>query len=198
MERPKIPALCCLAAGLLLLALVTDGFSFEHEPETRWLVFGCKLIAVRLACALLTATGLALCRAETGRQTVQIYGLALVITLALCAWELAAAYAAPAEQTLQVDFSQFLPSFVLILMGSEVICQTGTLCALLDLAALGLSTLLWVSPEWLFGWGVSACFFDILCVASTLFLLPAVDALRRMLERMPRDVNRRSPKRPQK
>lgn len=189
MERPKIPVLCCLAAGLLLLALVTDGFSFEHEPETRWLVFGCKLTAVRLACGLLSAAGLALCRAQTGRQTAQLYGLAVVVTLALCAWELAAAHAAPAEQTLQVDFSQFLPSFVLILMGSEVICQTGTLCALLDLAALGLSTLLWVSPEWLFGWGVSACFFDILCAASTLFLLPAVDALRRVLERMPADLD---------
>lgn len=185
MERPKISVLCCLAAGLLLLALVTDGFSFE--PEKRWVVFAGKLTAVRLACALLTAAGLALCRAQTGRQTVQLYGLAVAVTLALCAWELAAAQAAPAEPALQVDFSQFLPSFVLILMGSEVICQTGTLCALLDLAALGLSTLLWMSPEWLFGWGVSACFFDILCVASTLFLLPAADALRRVLERMPAD-----------
>jgi len=32
----------------------------------------------------------------------------------------------------------------------------------LDCAALGLSALVWLSPEWLFGWGVSACFFDVL------------------------------------
>ena len=32
----------------------------------------------------------------------------------------------------------------------------------LDCAALGLSALVWLSLEWLFGWGVSACFFDVL------------------------------------
>lgn len=30
------------------------------------------------------------------------------------------------------------------------------------LVCMGLSALVWLSPEWLFGWGVSACFFDVL------------------------------------
>ena len=30
------------------------------------------------------------------------------------------------------------------------------------LVCMGLSALVWPSPEWLFGWGVSACFFDVL------------------------------------
>ena len=41
-------------------------------------------------------------------------------------------------------------------------CRRTALHAALDCAALGLSALVWLSPEWLFGWGVSACFFDVL------------------------------------
>lgn len=200
MERPKVPFLCFLAAGLLILAVATDGFSFVHQPETRFMGFAGKLVAVRLACALLTASGLALCRADTRRQAAQVYLLAVGITLALCAWQIVTALGGglPADAVLRVDLSEFLPGFVLILLGTELVCRTGTLCTVLDLAALGLSALLWLSPEWLFGWGVSACFFDILCMTSTLFVMPAVDVLRGVLNRMLWRLDRRSPQKPEK
>ena len=77
-----------------------------------------------------------------------------------------------------------------MLLGTAVICRRTALHAAFDCAALGLSALVWLSPEWLFGWGVSACFFDVLCITTTLFLLPAMDAAYRAITRSTRSTRR--------
>lgn len=181
MERQRTPVLCVLSAGLLFAALVTDGFVFVRRPETEAVLFGGKLLLVRLVCAGLTAAGLAACRAHTRTQTGRIHLLGAVIALAWSGIQLS-------MLTLDgpVDLSRFTPGFVLMLLGTERICRRTVVHTVMDCAALGLSVLIWLMPEWLFGWGVSACFFDVLCITTTLFLLPAADAACRVLTRSTR------------
>lgn len=183
MERQRTPILCVVSAGLLFVALVTDGFVFVRRPETEPVLFAGKLLLVRLACAGLTAAGLAACRARTRRQTVRVYLFGLAAAIGLSAAQLSML---TIDQLTQVDLSRFVPGFVLMLLGTALICRRTVLHAVLDCAALGLSVLIWLSPEWLFGWGVSACFFDVLCITTALFLLPAADAACRVLTRSTR------------
>lgn len=182
MERHRTPILCAVGAGLLFAALMTDGFIFVRRPEVPPALFVSELLVVRLLCMGLTATGLAACRARTRTQTARIHLLGVVIALGLLGIELS-------MLTLNgpsIDLSQFTPGFVLMLLGTARICRLRLLHAVLDCAALGLTYLVWLAPEWLFGWGVSACFLDVLCITTTLFLLPVTDAACRALTRSTR------------
>lgn len=186
MERQRTPILCAVGAGLLFAALITDGFIFVRRPETGVVLFVGELLVVRLGCMGLTAAGLAACRARTRTQTGRIYLLGLAVAVALSVVQLSML----TVDGQSIDLSQFTPGFVLMLLGTAVICRRTVLHAALDCAALGLSALVWLSPEWLFGWGVSACFFDVLCITTTLFLLPAADAAYRALTRSTRSTRR--------
>lgn len=175
MRRQKLPALCALTAGLLLFALVTDGFAFTQRPNMPFWLFAGGLFAVRVVCAVLTAAGLALCRAQTRRQAVHIFVLCVVLSLCL---------GIPALLTgggTQADLSRMLPGFVLMLAGTCRICRTGLRGVLSDFAALGASVFLLLSPGLLFGWGVCACFFDALSIVTTLFFMAAADGVRAAL-----------------
>lgn len=186
MERQRTPILCAVGAGLLFTALITDGFIFVRRPETGAVLFVGELLVVRLVCMGLTAAGLAACRARTRTQTGRIYLLGLAVAVVLSAVQLSML----TVDGQSIDLSQFTPGFVLMLLGTAVICRRTALHAALDCAALGLSVLVWLSPEWLFGWGVSACFFDVLCITTTLFLLPAADAAYRAITRSTRSTRR--------
>lgn len=183
MERQRTPILCAVCAGLLFVALMTDGFVFVRRPETEPVLFAGELVLVRLSCAGLTAAGLAACRARTRTQTVWVYLLGAAAAIGLSAVQL---HICTLDRLTQIDLSRFTPGFVLMLIGTALICRRTVLQAVLDCAALGVSIHIWLSPEWLFGWGVSACFFDVLCITTTLFLLPAADAAYRVLTRSTR------------
>ena len=130
-------------------ALITDGFIFVRRPETGAVLFVGELLVVRLVCMGLTAAGLAACRARTRTQTGRIYLLGLAVAVVLSAVQLSML----TVDGQSIDLSQFTPGFVLMLLGTAVICRRTALHAALDCAALGLSALVWLSPEWLFWLG---------------------------------------------
>ena len=166
-----------MAAASLLLALVTSGFSLTWQTgRPFWRLVRCAL-AVRLTSAGLYGAALALCRARTRRQAAAVFALCLAIAGALTALELTALPRPAPAPTLAVDLSRQLPGFLLMLLVSLRVCRAGRAGVVRDLCAFALSVLLFLLPALIFGWGVPPCFFDTVCITSSLFTLLAAEPL---------------------
>ena len=173
----KLPTLCFLAAASLLLALVTSGFSLTWQTgRPFWRLVRCAL-AVRLTSAGLYGAALALCRARTRRQAAAVFALCLAIAGALTALELTALPRPAPAPALAVDLSTQLPGFLLMLLMTQFVCRASRAEVVRDAGAFALSVLLFLLPSLIFGWGVPSCFFDTVCVTTTLFILLAAEPL---------------------
>lgn len=168
---------------MLLFAVVTEGFSVRWDTGRSFLLFLEKAIAVEWVFAVLTGIGLSICRAQTQRQAVAIV---LLSTLTAVAWtvievyQLLSAVHQPDIIT-RVDLSRHLPAFILVLAGIQLICRICFRAVLLDFAAFGISFLIFCLPTVVFGWGISPCFFDTICITTTFFALLGADLMRSSL-----------------
>lgn len=190
----RLPAVCCLSAAMLLFAVVTEGFSVHWDTGRPFLLFLQKVVAVEWGFAVLTGIGLSICRARTRRQAV---GIVLTTVLITAIWTGVELYrllsvAHQPDIVTRVDLSHHLPCFVLALVGTQILCRACRRAVLLDFAAFGLSFLIFWLPTLLFGWGISSCFFDTICMTTTLFALLGVDLVR---DALPLCAQRRTHKR---
>lgn len=163
----------------MLFALVTNGFSLTWQTgQPFWRFVRCAL-AVRLASAGLCGAALALCRARGKQQAITIFVLCLAIAGALSGLDLYVLWeTCPTESaSLAVDQSRQLPGFLLMLFMTQFVCQASRTEVLRDVGAFALSVLLFLLPALIFGWGVPSCFFDTVCVTTTLFALLAAEPL---------------------
>ena len=175
----RLPALCFFAAAILLFALVTNGFSLTWQTGQPFWRFVRDALAVRLASAGLYGAALALCRARGKQQAIAIFVLCLAIAGALSGLDLYILWGTrPAEPAaLAVDLSTQLPGFLLMLLMTQFVCRASRAEVVRDAGAFALSVLLFLLPSLIFGWGVPSCFFDTVCVTTTLFALLAAEPL---------------------
>ena len=175
----RLPALCFFAAAILLFALVTNGFSLTWQTGQPFWRFVREALAVRLASAGLYGAALALCRARGKQQAIAIFVLCLAIAGALSGLDLYVLWGTrPAEPAaLAVDLSTQLPGFLLMLLMTQFVCRASRAEVVRDAGAFALSVLLFLLPSLIFGWGVPSCFFDTVCVTTTLFALLAAEPL---------------------
>lgn len=168
----RLPALCCITAAMLMLALLTDGFLLVWRNDRTIVWMAGHIVGVQLLFSLLSGIGLALCDPGHRRMTA-IISLCSAVGAIFSVIPLIEMVSRPGW----IDLSSQLPAFLIMLLGVHLICHSDYRSVVIDFLLFGLCTCLLFMPVWLFGWGISVCFFDTLCVSTTLMVLFIVHAL---------------------
>lgn len=168
---------------MLLFAVGTEGFSVRWDTGRPFLLFLQKVVAIEWGFAVLTGIGLSICRTRTRRQVVSIVLTTVLIAATWTGVELYRLLSVAHQPDIitRVDLSHHLPCFVLALVSTQLLCRACRRAVLLDFAAFGVSFLMLWLPTLLFGWGISPCFFDTICITTTFFALLGADLVRSWL-----------------